>query len=358
MIEEPIRLLDPETSIFNSSDRIYRDGTELEKGVMLSENWLKNNEDLLYDYWEKFSAYPDVFLDSILPTESTFTLFPYQRMFLRCCMRYTHIYITAARATSKSFLSILAKYLQCVFIPNHVGSIVAPSKGQAAKIARQKIEEIWRIWPLLKKELEEYHGEPHANFGKDEVTLYFKNGSTLSIGATLNSDRGKRTHATLLDEVRDIDGQMVGEVIIPQMNVSRRTVTGLINPYEKINMQIIYATSAGTKSSYAYEALVDTFQEAIIEPKMSYIMGLDYRIPVMHNLIDGKMVQNLKMSPTYDEQTFGAEYCGTWLGGSDESWFNYEKLQKYRKIKNPEKQQKYRDDPNVFYLLSVNKFAA
>lgn len=92
------------------------------------------------------------------------------------------------------------------------------------------------------------------------------------------------------------------------MNVSRRTVTGLINPYEKINMQIIYATSAGTKSSYAYEALIDTFQEAIIEPKMSYIMGLDYRIPVMHNLIDGKMIQNLKMSPTYDEQTFGAEY--------------------------------------------------
>lgn len=142
------------------------------------------------------------------------------------------------------------------------------------------------------------------------------------------------------------------------MNVSRRTVTGLINPYEKINMQIIYATSAGTKSSYAYEALIDTFQEAIIEPKMSYIMGLDYRIPVMHNLIDGKMIQNLKMSPTYDEQTFGAEFCGQWLGGSDESWFNYDKLQKYRKIKNPEKQQKYRDDPNVFYLLSVNKFAA
>lgn len=66
MIEEPIRLLDPETSIFNSSDRIYKDGTELEKGVMLSENWLKNNEDLLYDYWEKFAAYPDVLINSTL----------------------------------------------------------------------------------------------------------------------------------------------------------------------------------------------------------------------------------------------------------------------------------------------------
>jgi len=43
-------------------------------------------------------------------------------------MRYTIIFITAARATSKTFLSILAKFLQCVFLPNHVGSLVAPNK--------------------------------------------------------------------------------------------------------------------------------------------------------------------------------------------------------------------------------------
>jgi hypothetical protein len=35
---------------------------------------------------------------------------------------------------------------------------------------------------------------------------------------------------------------------------------GLVNPYEKTNTQVIYATSAGTKSSYAYEALIDTFE--------------------------------------------------------------------------------------------------
>ena len=37
---------------------------------------------------------------------------------------------------------------------------------------------------------------------------------------------------------------------------------GLINPYEKINTQVIYATSAGTKASFAYEALIDTFEKA------------------------------------------------------------------------------------------------
>lgn len=89
-----------------------------------------------------------------------------------------------------------------MFIPHHVGAIVAPSKTQASTVAKQKIQEIWRIWPLLKNELEDYHGEPHANFGKDYITLYFKNGSTLSVVGAMDSSRGLRTHATLIDEAR------------------------------------------------------------------------------------------------------------------------------------------------------------
>lgn len=138
------------------------------------------------------------------------------------------------------------------------------------------------------------------------------------------------------------------------MNVSRRMVNGLVNPYENINTQVIYATSAGTKSSFAYEALLDTFEKAIIDPKHNFTIGLDYRIPVLHGLIDRKFVQNLKLSPSYDEQTFAAEYMGTWLGGSEESWFNFEKMTKYRKIKNPEWKQKFKEDPSVFYLISVD----
>lgn len=349
-----IRLRDPDDSIFNQHERLFRDGIELEKGTVITEEWLGRNEELLYDSWCIYAAYPDIYLDLIRPKDSNFNLFPYQRVFLRACMRYTTIYITAARATSKTFLSILAKYLQCVFIPNHVGSIVAPNKNQAAKISKQKIEEIWRIWPLLANELEQYNGGPHANFGKDYCDLFFKNGSRLSIVGALDSDRGLRTHATLIDEVRDQDGDMISEVILPQMNVSRRTAQGLVNPYEHINTQVIYATSAGMKSSFAYSALIDTFEKAIIDPTLNFCIGLDYRIPVLHGLIDRNYVMNLKLSPSYNESTFASEYMGTWLGGSDESWFNFEKLTHYRKIKNPEWSQKFRGDPNIFYLISVD----
>ena len=201
-MSEIIKLRDPSESTFSKRERVFREGIELEKGVVITQEWLERNEELLYECWQIFSVYPDIYLDLIKPSESNFDLFPYQRIFLRACMRYTNIYITAARATSKTFLSILAKYLQCVFIPRHVGSIVAPNKNQAAKISKQKIQEIWHIWPLLQQELESYNGEPHANFGKDYCDLFFKNGSRLSIVGALDSDRGIRTHATLIDEVR------------------------------------------------------------------------------------------------------------------------------------------------------------
>ncbi len=356
-MEEVIKLRDPTKTRFNKQEKLYRDGIELEKGVVISEPWLEKNEELLYDSWCLYAAYPDIYLDMIKPVNSNFDLFPYQRIFLRACMRYTTLYITAARATSKTFLSILAKYLQCVFIPGHVGSIVAPNKSQAAKISQQKIKEIWKIWPLLKNELEYSAANAdgvRANFGKDYCDLYFKNGARLSIVGALDSDRGIRTHATLIDEARDQDGDAIAEIILPQMNVSRRMANGLVNPYEKINTQVIYATSAGTKSSFAYEALLDTFEKAIIDPSRNFCIGLDYRIPAMHGLIDNNYVRGLKLSPSYNEQTFAAEYMGTWLGGSEESWFDFEKLSRYRKLKNPEWKQKFREDRNVFYLISVD----
>lgn len=147
---------------------------------------------------------------------------------------------------------------------------------------------------------------------------------------------------------------MISEVILPQMNVSRRMATGEVNPYEKINTQVIYATSAGTKSSFAYEALLDTFEKAIITPQDAFSIGLDYRVPAMHGLIDPKYVQNLKLSSSYNEATFAMEYCGLWQGGSNESWFNFEKIQKYRTLKNPENYSKIRAGEKHFYILSMD----
>jgi hypothetical protein len=113
-------------------------------------------------------------------------------------------------------------------------------------------------------------------------------------------------------------------------------------------------TSAGVKTSFAYDLLVDTFEDAVIHPNSSFVFGCDYRVPVMHGLLDRTYVNKLKTSPSYSEESFAREYMSIWSGSSEESWFNFDKLQKYRKIKNPEKHAKYRASENLFYLISVD----
>lgn len=111
--------LEKDRKIFDAGTilRGMRDGTELDKGVVLTERYLEEHYDELGDMLSFFTAYPDCFLDVIAPADSHFTLYFYQRITLRAVMRFKNVYITAPRAFSKSFITILGLMLQCIFIP-------------------------------------------------------------------------------------------------------------------------------------------------------------------------------------------------------------------------------------------------
>ena len=197
----------------NSDDfqKYYRDGIELDKGVELNEERIQENWDLYTKYCNLFTAYPDLFIDLITPVESNFELYFYQRIFLRACLRYRYHYCVAPRAFSKTFISILAMMLKCIFQPGSKCFICAPRKEQGAKIAKEKVEEILDLFPLLRKELVK---ETYIS-GGDYLKLAFKNGSIFDVVAALDSTRGGRRHFGLVDEVRDHDADLLNEVVIP-----------------------------------------------------------------------------------------------------------------------------------------------
>ena len=331
-----------------------REGIIIEKGVILNEGYLSENVENIGGVMSIFSAYPDVYLDLIKPQDSSFTLFFYQRITLRALMRFKDIYVTAPRAFSKSFITILAMILQCIFIPGTKRFICAPNKTQAAQIAKEKIVEIYDRWPLLRKEVlgGEISDTP-GNFGKDYVTLKFRNGSQFDVVGALDSQRGGRRHGGLIDEVRDHDETPINEVVLPLLNVSRRLPDNTVNEKEP-NQQRIFMTSAGIKTSFAYDLLLDDFEDSIIHPDSTFVFGCDYRVPVLHGLLDKTYINKLKTSPSFSEESFAREYASLWSGSSEDAWFNFDKLQKYRKIKNPETRAKGRGTQNQFYLLSVD----
>ena len=162
------------------------------------EYGVEKNRELLEKYMEYFSVYPDIFLDVIAPADSRFHLYFYQRIFLRACMRYKYHYCIASRGYSKSFLSILAGILRCIFLPGTTMFLVAPGASQGVEIAQEKINLILSIWPMLGAEIAK------KNESQKEINLFFKNGSNFDVLTVTSKSRGLRRNAGKLPECPSI----------------------------------------------------------------------------------------------------------------------------------------------------------
>lgn len=323
-----------------------RDGTPIEKGVVVTEEFLIKNEKLFQDYSAYFMLNPDLFLDLIKTKECPINFYFYQRVMLRAMMRYRYFYGTFTRATSKSFLAIISQYLACMFLPRSKRFVVSQFKKASLSITKQKLEEIWTYWPLLKTEILTQH------MSTDYIELIFKNGSTLQILALSASSRGQRASGGLIEEAALIDGDLLAEVIIPMMNIPRQHSSGGTNEEEPHSQQI-YITSAGSKNTFAYERLIELTTLAVIEPRDYFICGASYELPLRYGLFDKKTIQDQKMSSTFSSDGFARESMSIWTGGSKDSWFNPNKLIRCRKLLNCErKAAKLR--PNEWYMVSID----
>lgn len=278
-----------------------REGIPVEKGVGMTENFLERNFELLSKYADLWIAYPDLFIDLITPIDSTFRLYFYQRVFMRVAIRYRYSYATFTRAFSKSFLSILTMYLRCIFLPRSKLFICADVLRQAVKIAKEKLDEIWHFFPLLKRELLSH------NMSQDYFTLTFYNGSVLDVVSTATSQRGGRRHGGIIEEAATIDGDELSSVVLPLMNVNRRDHNGRLNPNEPHQAQI-YVTTAGPKTTYAYERLVEIVVMSVLKPESAFVWGGSYHIPVYHELLDKNYIDEIRLSSTYKEEDFAREY--------------------------------------------------
>lgn len=186
-----------------------REGIPIEKGVVVDQDWVERNEDLIEYYCQQFILYPDVFLELCNSKESPIELYHYQKMFLRACMRYRYVFGTYTRGSSKSFLAIISQILSCIFLPHSKRFLVSQYKKASLDIAKQKLEEIFRFWPLLKNELE------YMKASTDYIELKFKNGSLFHVLALSASSRGQRATGGILEEAALIDSTLLNEVILP-----------------------------------------------------------------------------------------------------------------------------------------------
>lgn len=93
----------------------------------------------------------------------------------------------------------------------------------------------------------------------------------------------------------------------------------------------------------------------IMNPSSAFVMGMDYRIPIIEGIYPASFVRDQRLDSTMNETLFATEYLSIFPAESDESWFNFKKLNAHRKKINAEWEYKIsKDQPDAFYLISVD----
>jgi hypothetical protein len=242
--------------------------------------------------------------------------------------------------------------IRCTLFPGSHLFVTTGGKEQAAGIAKEKVEELCKLIPGIKNEIDWSRGASKAS--KDMVEYKFKNGSVLDIMAARQSSRGKRATGGLMEECILIDQTLLNEVIIPTMNVDRRLSDGTRHREEVINKSQIYVTTAGWKNSFAYEKLIQILIQQIIEPSEAVVLGGTWRIPVLEELLSKSFIEELKLDGTYNDASFAREYESEWSGDAENAFFSADKFDKHRVLLQPEYEHSGRSSKSAYYVLSVD----
>lgn len=323
------------------------------KKIGLSEERIKEQIPALRQYVSFWREYPDIFVDFLCgENPENFQLYFYQRVFLRAVMRHRYAYATFPRAYSKSFLSVLILMIRCILYPGSHLFVTTGGKEQAAGIAKEKVEELCKLIPGIKNEIDWTRGVSKSS--KDNVEYIFKNKSKLDIMAARQSSRGKRATGGLVEECILVDQTMLNEVIIPTMNVNRRLPDGTRHEEEVVNKSQIFVTTAGWKNTFAYEKLLQTLIQQIIEPDEAIVLGGTWRVPVMEKLLQKSFIEELKLDGTYNDASFAREYESEWSGDAENAFFSSEKIDKYRILLQPEYEFSGRSSKSAYYVLGID----
>ena len=334
-------------------DLLNLSGMNGTKKTGISEERIMAQIEVLRQYVAFWREYPDIFVEFLCgENPENFQLYFYQRVFLRAVMRHRYAYATFPRAYSKSFLSILILMIRCILYPGCHLFVTTGGKEQAAGIAKEKVEELCKLIPGLKNEIDWSRGASKSS--KDNVEYIFKNKSKLDIMAARQSSRGKRATGGLVEECILVDQTLLNEVIIPTMNVNRRLPDGSRHQEELVNKSQIYVTTAGWKNSFAYDKLITLLIQQIIEPEEAIVLGGTWRVPVMEELLQRSFIEELKLDGTYNDASFAREYESEWSGDAENAFFSSERFDRHRTLLQPEYEYSGRSSKSAYYVLGVD----
>lgn len=285
--------------------------------------------------------YPDLMLDLMAPKEGGVKLHTDQRVVMRCGARFFSEYGCFPRGFGKTWCQVAVMFITAIRFPNIELSLTAQTKENSALLLKDKYNELVRQYLMFDNEIEK------TKFSQNDAEIKFKNGSRIDSLANSQTSKGQRRKRINIEESNLMDNVTFEDALKPIVEVGRTTCGKLavINP-EELNQQINFYTTPGFLSSDEATRSLKMI-ENMRNLKGDIVLGSDWMLGCWYGRGSSKsgiLKKKEEMSPI----SFAMNYGGTWVGSSDGSLVNINRLMNCRTLTNPILSATNEDDE--FYL--------
>ncbi len=297
---------------------------------------------LLISYWR---YYPDKFLDMMEGPSTKYELQLIQRIIIRAVLRYSQVFDSASRGTTKSFCMLSSKEVEGLLYPGVDTQYVGPSKEQLADILSGVQEEIFEQWPGLR----EYWA--YKSNSRDNFELVSNEGSHIMIsiarGTTCNSVVAEEVAQSETKTTKAFDHNNFQKAILPAVR-GIRMVNRQRDPFFR-QYQQAYATSSGSTYNQAYDYRVPILRD-MLDGEDAFCIDIPSEVPVLSKIREVKWRDNLKRNLTADG--WKQEMDSLWTGTSENPLIRDSVLTESKNLLTME--ERHCGKPDVFYIVGYD----
>lgn len=236
----------------------------------------------------------------------------------------------AARGQGKSFLIALYCCVRCILYPGTKICVAAGRRSQSINILEYIQNQFMVNSPGLKREIATITTTPN------NPVCIFKNGSSIKVVTASDSARGNRANIIICDEFRMIPEEAVNTVLTRFLSDERHPPY-VDNPkyaHVRERNKEIYLTSAWFKDHWSYKKVED-FYAKMVQGRSYFVCGLPYQLSIKEGLYSAEQAIEEMSEATFNESQWAREMECCWTGDVEGSFFNYEAINRTRRLKFP-----------------------
>jgi hypothetical protein len=262
------------------------------------------------------------------------------------------IVIIACRAAAKSFIISLWSCCVCITRPYTKIVLSSGTKGQAKLIISEKIKnELMNMSPMLCREISSIKDN------QNEVIVFFKNGSTITVVVAGENGRGHRSNAVVREEFRQIEKKVDDSILSPFQTI--RQAPYMVDTFYSGMTELqeepvdIYISSSWYDNGHWMWDIVEQAKSEMFsnEDFNACLLAFDESITLKHNIRTQKQMQ--KERRKQDPLTWRLEYLNERIKENSAAFFTYRMFTDNQRNKKPF----YPRDNNDVLMKKKNPYA-